>query len=199
MKKMFCIIGQICSGKDTMTKMIRSMYPGIERLIYYTTRNKREGEADGVDYYFCKDVDELDVNRDDVIESRCYMAYLGDDLEKKIPVYYGTKVDNQLQNRYLVVPTAMDQLLNYIEYFGSEKIAVIYLNPPREVLIARSLGRKDDIKEFSDRLARDNHWFTESNISELKKKFTYNSWLELNSKDLLDNADTVNKFVLKNL
>lgn len=198
MEKMFCVIGQICSGKNSLCRMITDMYPGIEQLIYYTSRSKREGEEDGKDYFFC-DAEELNCHNDDVIESRMYMAYLSDNLEEKIPVYYGTKLDRQFQNRYLVVPCAMDQLGYYIDYFGPEKISVIYLNPPREVLIARSLKRKDDIKEFSDRLARDNHWFTEENIGKLKKKFPYNSWLELNASEILDERDLVNKFILKNL
>ena len=61
------------------------------------------------------------------------------------------------------------------------------------------LKRKDDIKEFSDRLARDNHWFTEENIGKLKKKFPYNSWLELTASEISDERDLVNKFILKNL
>ena len=47
------IIGPIAVGKDTMINKLQKKYPDkIYKLPSYTTRPIREGEKDGVDYYF---------------------------------------------------------------------------------------------------------------------------------------------------
>ena len=51
--KPLMIIGPSAVGKDTMINRLKRKYPGvIYKLPSYTTRPKREGETDGVDYYF---------------------------------------------------------------------------------------------------------------------------------------------------
>lgn len=51
--KPLMIIGPSAVGKDTMINRLKRKYPSvIYKLPSYTTRPKREGETDGVDYYF---------------------------------------------------------------------------------------------------------------------------------------------------
>lgn len=197
MKRMFCIIGQICSGKNTICNMIKQQYSRIHQLVYYTNRPMRDGEEDGVDYHFLKDKT-LNIHDDDVIECRVYEAYLGNSNEK-ILVQYGTVLDDQFNNMYLMVPCAVDQLGFYIDYFGPDKISVIYLNPSKDILIERAMNRGDNLIEFHDRLERDSKWYSEETISKLKAKFSYNSWLELSGGDLTESYHTVNAFIIKNL
>ena len=51
--KPLMIIGPSAVGKDTMINRLKAKYPNvIYKLPSYTTRPRREGEVDGVDYYF---------------------------------------------------------------------------------------------------------------------------------------------------
>ena len=52
-KKPLMAIGPSAVGKDTMINRLKRKFPKvIYKLPSYTTRPKREGETDGVDYYF---------------------------------------------------------------------------------------------------------------------------------------------------
>lgn len=55
MSTIITLTGPTCSGKSTLEKKL-SLKPGIGKLISFTTRMPREGEKDGIDYYFLKDV-----------------------------------------------------------------------------------------------------------------------------------------------
>ena len=44
------ICGKMCSGKDTIVK--RLINKGFKKVVTYTTRPKRRGETDGVDYHY---------------------------------------------------------------------------------------------------------------------------------------------------
>ena len=52
MGKIFYMMGKSSSGKDTVYKEIRKELPELKTLTLYTTRPMREGEKDGVEYYF---------------------------------------------------------------------------------------------------------------------------------------------------
>ena len=51
--KPLMILGRSAVGKDTMINRLKAKYPRvIYKLLSYTTRPKREGEIDRVDYFF---------------------------------------------------------------------------------------------------------------------------------------------------
>ena len=52
MSKIFYIMGKSSSGKDTIYKRLSETMPELCTVIPYTTRPIREGEQDGVEYYF---------------------------------------------------------------------------------------------------------------------------------------------------
>jgi guanylate kinase len=52
-KKLFCIIGETASGKDTLVERLISSNPELYKPVCsYTTREKRDGETDGKEHYF---------------------------------------------------------------------------------------------------------------------------------------------------
>ena len=48
---MICLIGKTASGKDTIAKELVNKY-GYKRIVTYTTRPIRDGEKEGVNYYY---------------------------------------------------------------------------------------------------------------------------------------------------
>ena len=55
MGKIFYLMGKSASGKDSIYKRLRSVYPELKSIVLYTTRPMRAGEQEGVEYYFIDD------------------------------------------------------------------------------------------------------------------------------------------------
>ena len=79
MGKIYYMMGKSSSGKDTIYKDIRKDLPELKTLTLYTTRPMREGEKDGVEYYFVTD-EILEKYREEgkIIELRTYQTVYGD-------------------------------------------------------------------------------------------------------------------------
>ena len=52
MGRIFYLMGKSASGKDTIYKKLRELCPELRSVVLYTTRPMRDGETDGVEYYF---------------------------------------------------------------------------------------------------------------------------------------------------
>ena len=52
MGRIFFLMGKSSSGKDTLYRSLRVEFPQLKPVVLYTTRPMREGEINGVDYYF---------------------------------------------------------------------------------------------------------------------------------------------------
>ena len=78
MGKIYYMMGKSSSGKDTIYKDIRKDLPELKTLTLYTTRPMREGEKDGVEYYFVTD-EILEKYREEgkIIELRTYQTVYG--------------------------------------------------------------------------------------------------------------------------
>lgn len=55
--KVVIFFGESCSGKDTALKWTLDNIPNTKRMVSCTTREPREGEQDGVDYYFISNLE----------------------------------------------------------------------------------------------------------------------------------------------
>ena len=118
MKKLFCIIGLTGSGKSEYYKKILEKFKmtyadSIEPLVYHTTRSKREGEEEGVDYHFTniEQYNTLSLNSQ-IVERRVYHT------ENNGNVVYFTTLDdiNETKANALLTVASIDQLENYIKY-----------------------------------------------------------------------------------
>ena len=79
MGKIFYMMGKSSSGKDTVYKEIRKELPELKTLTLYTTRPMREGEKDGVEYYFVSnEILEQYGEEGKIIELRTYQTVYGD-------------------------------------------------------------------------------------------------------------------------
>ena len=52
MGKIFYVMGKSASGKDTIYKRLHSRMPELKTVTMYTTRPIRDGEQNGVEYFF---------------------------------------------------------------------------------------------------------------------------------------------------
>ena len=138
MGKIYYVMGKSSSGKDTIYKKMLERHPWFRTIVPYTTRPIREGERDGVEYFF---VDEERLREmqesEQVIEVRSYNTRCG------IWTYF-TADDGQIDLKthdYLVIGT----LVSYRalrEYFGAEKLIPVYIEVEDGLRLARAVERE---------------------------------------------------------
>ena len=165
MGKIYCVMGKSSSGKDTVYKKLKEQYKEFRLIVPYTTRPIREGEKDGVEYYFV-DPEQFRAMKEDgkVIESRSYNTKCG------IWTYF-TADDGQINLSaadYLLIGTLVSyQALR--EYFGEEAIVPVYLEVEDGLRLARALERerrqeKPKYAEMCRRFLADEEDFSEENL-----------------------------------
>ena len=68
------IMGKSSSGKDSIYKKLKEDDKlGLTNVVLYTTRPRRDGETDGVEYNFVTDEKEQEMEKlNKIIELRCY-------------------------------------------------------------------------------------------------------------------------------
>jgi len=139
MGKIFVIMGKTSSGKDTIFKRIMESYSDrLKEVVIYTTRPKRPGETDGVEYFFVTEERLMELRKENkVIEERRYDTVHG-------PWYYFTVNDGQIdlsRNNYLVINT----LAGYEgirSYYKEENVIPIYIEADGKERLLRYINRE---------------------------------------------------------
>lgn len=165
MGKIYYVMGKSSSGKDTIYKMLLKEHPQFRTVVPYTTRPIREGERDGVEYFFV-DTERLQKMQEEekIIEIRSYNTKCG------IWTYF-TADDGQIdldKYDYLMIGT----LVSYRalrEYFGEEKLVPVYIEVEDGLRLSRAIERErrqTDPKyaELCRRFLADEDDFSEKNI-----------------------------------
>lgn len=168
MGKIFYIMGKSSSGKDTIFKKVKEMIPKLKPIVLYTTRPIREGETDGVEYFFT-DKAGLDKMKaaGKVVESRTYDTVHGEWI-------YFTADDGQIDLKnynYIAIGT----LVSYEKiraYFGKEAVLPIYIEVEDGERLFRALlreRRQEEPKyaEMCRRFLADTEDFSEENLVRL--------------------------------
>ena len=165
MGKIYCVMGKSSSGKDTVYKKLKEQYKEFRLIVPYTTRPIREGEKDGVEYYFV-DPEQFRAMKEDgkVIESRSYNTKCG------IWTYFTAddgKIDLSAADYLLIGTLVSYQALR--EYFGEEAIVPVYLEVEDGLRLARALERerrqeKPKYAEMCRRFLADEEDFSEENL-----------------------------------
>lgn len=77
--KIIVLMGETGSGKDYLMNHLLKSNPSLKRTVTYTDRPKRNGEIDGVDYYFVskKEMKEM-IDNGDMLEYSSYNIADGD-------------------------------------------------------------------------------------------------------------------------
>ena len=132
-------MGKSACGKDTIYKRVLSEKSlSLNTLVPYTTRPARNGEQDGVEYYFLTDRQQQELERQGkIIELRTYHTVHG------IWKYF-TVNDHQLdleKNHYLIIGT-LESYLKLQEYFGRDFLVPIYVEVDDGERLQRALNRE---------------------------------------------------------
>ena len=176
MSKIYYLMGKSATGKDTVYKELMKRRPELKTAVTYTTRPIREGETEGIEYFFT-DAKMLRrfLEEGKVIELRTYETVHG-------PWSYFTADDGQFDlkvgNDYLMIGT-LESYEKMCRYFGAEAIVPLYLELPDGMRLRRALKREENQKEpcyreLCRRYLADEKDFSEERLNELgiKKRFS---------------------------
>ena len=152
MGKIYYMMGKSSSGKDTLQKELKEALPELKTITPYTTRPKRDGERNGVEYFFVSE-DTLNVYEEQgrVIEQRAYNTVHG--------VWrYATVDDGQVElgsGDYLVIGT-LESYGRMREYYGERLKRAIRREEIRKI---------PDYKELCRRFLADSEDYSEENLA----------------------------------
>lgn len=134
----FYVMGKSASGKDTIYKELERRFPEYGTVRMYTTRPIRDGEQEGVEYYFTDEARLKELERQGrVIECRTYDTVFG-------PWSYFTADDGQIdleKGNYLMIGT-LDSYEKMVKYYGNGVMIPIYIYVEDGIRLQRALDRE---------------------------------------------------------
>ncbi|MCB9308655.1 MAG: guanylate kinase [Lewinellaceae bacterium] len=138
-KKMFVFTAPSGAGKTTVVKHLLSNYDNLGFSISATTRTKRAGETDGVDYYFLtseefkkKIAQNEFVEWEEVYENQFYGT-----LKSEVERIWD-------EGKFLVFDIDVRGATNIKKFFGNQCMAVFIRPPSFEVLKQRLIDRNTE-------------------------------------------------------
>lgn len=141
------LTGKSGSGKTTTSNILQKDV-GLKKIITYTTRPKRKGEHEGIDYHFVsKEEFKKMIDNSKFLEYAVYDASFG-------RVYYGSlKEDyNKMDSVIVLNPKGVEKLLSYD---GGINALIVELVPSQATLKQRLSSRGDSPAEIERRLKAD--------------------------------------------
>ncbi len=182
MGKIFLLMGKSTSGKDTIYRaLIKEEEFSLKKVIPYTTRPMRDGEADGVEYFFKTEEEYQAIKAaKKIIEERTYHTNYG-------PWRYFTADDGQinlLTGNYLVIGT-LESYCYIRDYFGKENVLPILIDVDAKIRLQRAMHREEKQEhprydEMCRRFLADEEDFSEKKICEagVSRRFFNNAEIE---------------------
>ncbi len=174
-------MGKSSTGKDTIYKrLLQNKGLGLKVIVPYTTRPRREGEREGVEYHF---TDEAGFQRlqeaGKIIEDRAYDTVHG--LWR-----YFTVADDSLDlthNNYCLIGT-LEAYVHIRQYFGADKVLPVLIELDDGERLQRALHRErrqehPKYEEMCRRFLADSRDFSPEKIAEAgNPRSFYNGALE---------------------
>ncbi|MFH1608664.1 MAG: hypothetical protein ABH951_01440 [Patescibacteria group bacterium] len=84
MQNLICVTGPRGAGKETVLNLMLSCFPkenSVHRIVPFTTREKRENETDGKEYFFISELEFLEIQKHRREEILCSVQ-IGEDEDK---------------------------------------------------------------------------------------------------------------------
>lgn len=169
MPKLFVIMGKSATGKDTIYKeLLKNTDLDLKEVVSYSTRPIRNGEKDGIEYFFVS-ADKLEqlIKEDKIIEIRQYNTVQG-------LWSYFTVNDGQidLDNYNSLIIGTLESYEQIRNYYGKESIYPIYVEVDNGLRLQRALDREKSQEspqyaEMCRRYLADEEDFSEENLRKL--------------------------------
>lgn len=196
MPKLFVLMGKSATGKDTIYKeLLKIDRLELKKVVIYTTRPIREGEKDGIEYFFVSNERLRELKEEGkIIEIREYNTVHG------IWSYF-TVDDGQIdldKHNSLIIGTleSYEQIRNY---YGRDKVYPIYIETDDGVRLQRALDREklQETPRFAEMCRRylaDEEDFSEENLKKLGiNKRYYNFELASCVKEIVNDIKLISK------
>lgn len=189
MGKIVYLMGKSSTGKDTLYKeLVKEKRVQLHTIIPYTTRPIREGEKEGVEYFFTDEEGYKNLAaQKKIVEERVYNTFHG--LWR-----YFTVDDGQVQlaeRDYITIGT-LESYQKMKEYFGADKMLPIMVELDDGIRLQRALDREKmqeqpKYEELCRRFLADSEDFSSEKLKEagIEKTF-YNDDLKKCLGEILD-------------
>ncbi len=146
-KKIIALFGKAGSGKDTICRYLSQTY-NINKLVRITTRPRREGEVEGIEYIF---EDKMNItqrildNSEQFIEIGVFNDW-----------YYLTPAD-QVKEGWNITTCDVDAVRQMIENTNGIEVYPIYIDVDDKTRLIRALNRESNpnVKEIIRRYSSD--------------------------------------------
>lgn len=183
MGKIFLLMGKSTSGKDSIYKnLIQDETLKLKKVVPYTTRPMRDGEVDGVQYFFKNEDEYMQLRAaKKIIEERTYHTKYGE-------WRYFTVDDGQIDlenGNYLVIGT-LESYCSFRDYFDKENVEPILIEVSTKIRLHRALEREDKQEnpkydEMCRRFLADEEDFCEEKIASagVTRRFDNNSTIDI--------------------
>lgn len=153
-KTKYVICGRGASGKDYLKDKMAKR--GLKPDVSYTTRKKREGEVEGVNYHYIS-VEEFEkmIERDELVQWDKF-GYTELENGEKVPNYYGTSIKSFYENDvFILTPKGIEKLGTL-----RDSCFVFFVDVPHTILKDRLNKRfNNDAEKVRARLVEDNEVF----------------------------------------
>ena len=174
--KVIAIYGKGGSGKDTiLKKVLESKKFNLNKIVGITTRPPREGEKDGVEYYFISlDDFATKIISEELVEATTFRGW-----------YYGTSISAFSKDK-INIGIFNDKALDVLLQDNRFEIVPVYIEVAAKNRLIRMLNREDDpdIDEIIRRYKADEKDFEEFFVEHEELPII----IYLNNKPLDENA-----------
>jgi len=138
---MLIIVGPSATGKTVIVSHLQKI-SNLKKLVTYTTRNKREGEVNDVDYHFISKEEFINkIDNGFFFEYVCYHEN-----------YYGTALSDLTKDKVVILEP--NGLKKY-KALNRSDIKIIYLECSEETRRSRMAYRGDKDESINDRIIGD--------------------------------------------
>jgi guanylate kinase len=159
--KIVILCGKSSSGKDLIKKKL--IKNGFKGVITNTTRPPREGEKEGVNYYYLSDMEFKNrIANGEMIEYHKYNTEFG-------VWYYGSSANNIDLNKHdYVIVLTLEGAEAYVNYFGAENCIIFYIDAPKSIREQRAKERGSfNQEEWDRRVKTDNADFSQDKVAHI--------------------------------
>lgn len=155
MYKIIALIGKAGSGKDTMMHKVLERNPNLHEIVSCTTRPRREGEVEGVNYFYLTPEQFGDkVLHDEMLEATCFNDW-----------FYGTSYESlrsDVVNIGVFNPAGIESLLERRDV--TVHIFYVTASPKNRLLRQLNREKEPDVDEIIRRYKADEIDFADLNF-----------------------------------